>query len=173
MHGDLLGRKAPRGKLTMTNIGTAHRAVQMARISDLVLDSKLKTHFLPEFIVHTFQESDPNSRQRLVTRSEHWRRQKNILLGMSLEHQGRYSEAEAIFRRAEESRRKVLGPIHKRTLEVFYLYDLCLRIQQQNRMAEPGYLETLEGQKEPRDLKLPKTPGAKYRLGLTYYSQKR
>jgi hypothetical protein len=50
----------------------------MARISDLILDSKLETHFLPDCTVHTFQESDPNSRQRLVIRSEHWRRQRKI-----------------------------------------------------------------------------------------------
>lgn len=141
----------------------------MARISNSILDSKFETHILPDCTVHTLQVSDPNSRQRLVTRSEHWRRQKRILLG----HQGRYSEAEAILRRAEESGRKVLGPIHKRTLEAFYLHDLCLRIQQQNRIAEPGHLEPLEGQKELRDLKLPMTPGAKYRLGLTSYYQKR
>ncbi|KAJ5358988.1 Tetratricopeptide-like helical [Penicillium cataractarum] len=53
----------------------------MARISDLVQDSKLETYFLPDCsveTVHRFQESDPASRQRLVTRSEHWRRQKRI-----------------------------------------------------------------------------------------------
>ncbi|CEO59898.1 hypothetical protein PMG11_04548 [Penicillium brasilianum] len=50
----------------------------MARISDLILDSKLETSFLPDCTVHTFQESDPKSRQRLVTRSEHWHRQKKI-----------------------------------------------------------------------------------------------
>jgi hypothetical protein len=48
------------------------------RVSDLILDSKLETSFLPNCTVHTFQESDLKSRQRLVTRSEHWRRQKKI-----------------------------------------------------------------------------------------------
>ncbi|KAJ5461269.1 Tetratricopeptide-like helical [Penicillium daleae] len=50
----------------------------MARVSDLILDSKLGANFLPDCTVHTFQESDPNSRQRLVTRTEHWRRQRKI-----------------------------------------------------------------------------------------------
>ncbi|KAJ5159252.1 Tetratricopeptide-like helical [Penicillium coprophilum] len=53
----------------------------MARISDLIRDSKLETYFLPDCqveTVHTFQESDPTSGQRLVTRSEHWQRQKRI-----------------------------------------------------------------------------------------------
>ena len=50
----------------------------MARVSDLIRDSKLETHFLPGETVHTFQESDPISGRRLVTRSEHWRRQRRI-----------------------------------------------------------------------------------------------
>ncbi|OQE41017.1 hypothetical protein PENCOP_c005G04847 [Penicillium coprophilum] len=53
----------------------------MARISDLIRDSKLETYFLPDCqveTVHTFQESDPTSGQRLVTRSEHWQRQKRV-----------------------------------------------------------------------------------------------
>lgn len=53
----------------------------MAWISDLIRDSKLETHFLPDCrveTVHRFQESDPISGQRLVTRSEHWRREKRV-----------------------------------------------------------------------------------------------
>lgn len=53
----------------------------MARLPDLVRDSKLETHFLPDSsveTVHTYLESDPTSQQRLVTRSEHWKRQKKI-----------------------------------------------------------------------------------------------
>lgn len=53
----------------------------MARISDLIQDSRLETAFLPDCTVHTFQESDPKSKQRIVTRSEHWRRQKIIACG--------------------------------------------------------------------------------------------
>ncbi|KAJ5692033.1 Tetratricopeptide-like helical [Penicillium macrosclerotiorum] len=52
----------------------------MARVSDLIRDSKLETHFLPDHTVetvHTFQESDPQSRRRLVTRTEHWRRERS------------------------------------------------------------------------------------------------
>ncbi|KAJ5186047.1 Tetratricopeptide-like helical [Penicillium cf. griseofulvum] len=53
----------------------------MARISDLIRDSKLETIFLPDTgveTVHKFQESDPTSGLRLMTRSEHWQRQKRI-----------------------------------------------------------------------------------------------
>lgn len=53
----------------------------MARIPDLIRDSKLETYFLPDCTVetvHTFQESDPASGQRLVTRLEHWRRQRRV-----------------------------------------------------------------------------------------------
>ncbi|KAJ5138474.1 Tetratricopeptide-like helical [Penicillium bovifimosum] len=53
----------------------------MARTSDLVQDSELHTYFLPDHTVetvHTFQVSDPASGQRLVTRTEHWQRQKEI-----------------------------------------------------------------------------------------------
>ncbi|KAJ5827818.1 Tetratricopeptide-like helical [Penicillium robsamsonii] len=53
----------------------------MARISDLIRDSKLETYFLPDCrveTVHKYQESDPTSGQRLVTRLEHWQRQKRI-----------------------------------------------------------------------------------------------
>ncbi|KAJ5355481.1 Tetratricopeptide-like helical [Penicillium cataractarum] len=53
----------------------------MARISDLITDSKLPASFLPDCsveTVHRFQESDPASRQRLVIRPEHWRRQRKI-----------------------------------------------------------------------------------------------
>ncbi|CAG8241173.1 unnamed protein product [Penicillium nalgiovense] len=53
----------------------------MARIPDLIRDSKLETYFLPNCTVetvHRFQESDPASGQRLVTRLEHWRRQRRV-----------------------------------------------------------------------------------------------
>ncbi|KAH8430990.1 serine/threonine-protein kinase [Aspergillus melleus] len=51
------------------------------RISDLVRDSKLETHFLPDSsveTVHTYHEPDYKSRRRLVSRSEHWRRYRKI-----------------------------------------------------------------------------------------------
>jgi hypothetical protein len=53
----------------------------MARISDLIPDSKLEIYFLPDYAaetVHRFQESDPTSELRLVTRSKHGRRQEKI-----------------------------------------------------------------------------------------------
>jgi hypothetical protein len=53
----------------------------MARLPDLVRDSKLETHFLPGDIVetvHTYHEPDPTSQRRLVSRSEHWQRQRRI-----------------------------------------------------------------------------------------------
>jgi hypothetical protein len=53
----------------------------MARMRDLIRDSMLETEFLPDETVHRFQESDPISGRRLVTRSEHWRRQRRIGFG--------------------------------------------------------------------------------------------
>ncbi|OQE13507.1 hypothetical protein PENFLA_c047G06958 [Penicillium flavigenum] len=53
----------------------------MARIPDLIRDFKLETYFLPDCTVetvHRFQESDSASGQRLVTRLEHWRRQRRV-----------------------------------------------------------------------------------------------
>ena len=53
----------------------------MARLPDLVRDSKLETHFLHGNIaetVHTYNEPDPTSQRRLVSRSEHWQRQTRI-----------------------------------------------------------------------------------------------
>ena len=53
----------------------------MARLPDLVRDSKLETLFLTDGgfeTVHIFHEPDPSSRQRVVSRSEHWRRQRRI-----------------------------------------------------------------------------------------------
>ena len=53
----------------------------MARLPDLVRDSKLETHFLTDGgfeTVHLFHEPDPSSRQRVVSRSEHWQRQRKI-----------------------------------------------------------------------------------------------
>ena len=60
----------------------------MARLPDLVRDSKLETHFLPSGdssveTVHTYHEPDPTSRRRLVSRSEHWQRQRKIGGGSS------------------------------------------------------------------------------------------
>jgi hypothetical protein len=66
------------GDTRQTNVWIVHHTGEMARVSDLILDSKLDANFLPDCTVHTFQESDPNSRQRLVTRTEHWRRQRKI-----------------------------------------------------------------------------------------------
>jgi hypothetical protein len=54
----------------------------MARLPDLIRDSKLETHFLPGIeTVHTYHEPDPTSRRRLVSRSEHWQRQRQIGVG--------------------------------------------------------------------------------------------
>jgi hypothetical protein len=53
----------------------------MAQIPDIVRDFKLEAHFPEEStteVVHTFQESDPTSRRRLTSRSEHWKREKRI-----------------------------------------------------------------------------------------------
>lgn len=47
-------------------------------LPDLVRDSKLTTHFLGEETIHTYQESDPTSGNRLIARTEHWQRQKKI-----------------------------------------------------------------------------------------------
>lgn len=58
----------------------------MAQISDLVRDSKLETFFLADGgvkTVHTFRESDPTSGRRLVTRQEHWQRQRRVGGGAS------------------------------------------------------------------------------------------
>ena len=52
----------------------------MARLPDLVQDSKLETKFIHGDIietVHTYYERDPSQR-RLVSRSEHWQRQGRI-----------------------------------------------------------------------------------------------
>ncbi|KAI9043586.1 kinase-like protein [Aspergillus affinis] len=51
------------------------------RMPDLVRDSKLETHFIPDSsveTVHTYHEPDYKSRRRLVSRSEHWRRYGKI-----------------------------------------------------------------------------------------------
>ncbi|KAJ5365917.1 hypothetical protein N7517_008803 [Penicillium concentricum] len=51
----------------------------MANVPDLVRDSKLETYYLPDCTVetvHTYNEPEQKSRRRLVTRIEHWKRQK-------------------------------------------------------------------------------------------------
>ncbi|KAK4861083.1 hypothetical protein LT330_003999 [Penicillium expansum] len=53
----------------------------MARISDLIRDSKLETQFHAGCEVHTFQEPDPNSGWRLVTRLEYWHHKQDIGFG--------------------------------------------------------------------------------------------
>ncbi|KAJ5979385.1 Tetratricopeptide-like helical [Penicillium viridicatum] len=53
----------------------------MANIPDLVRDSKLEAYYLPRCnveTVHQYHEPDPNSRRRLVTRTEHWQRRKKV-----------------------------------------------------------------------------------------------
>ncbi|KAJ5974972.1 hypothetical protein N7481_008679 [Penicillium waksmanii] len=53
----------------------------MTRLPDLVRDSRLETHFLPDCsveTVHTYNESDATSRRRVVARSEHWKRRRRI-----------------------------------------------------------------------------------------------
>lgn len=53
----------------------------MARVSDLIRDSRLETFFLPDCsveTVHTYRESDISSRRRVVARSEHWKRLSKI-----------------------------------------------------------------------------------------------
>lgn len=53
----------------------------MARISDLIRDSKLETQFHAGCTVHTFQEPDPNSGWRVVTRLEYWHHEQDIGFG--------------------------------------------------------------------------------------------
>ena len=56
----------------------------MAQLLDLIRATKLETHFLPGNpieTVHTYHEPDPTSRRRLVSRSEHWQRQRQIGFG--------------------------------------------------------------------------------------------
>lgn len=50
----------------------------MARLPDLVRDSKLETEILDNYVVHTYYESDPISRRRVVPRVEQWRRRRLI-----------------------------------------------------------------------------------------------
>jgi hypothetical protein len=51
----------------------------MARLPDLVRDSKLETRIIDnDYYVHTYYESDPKSRRRAVARLEHWQRQRLI-----------------------------------------------------------------------------------------------
>ncbi|KAJ5380112.1 Tetratricopeptide-like helical [Penicillium cataractarum] len=50
----------------------------MAMLPDLVQDFKLTTHFRGEETIHTYQESDPTSGNRLISRTEHWKRHKKI-----------------------------------------------------------------------------------------------
>ena len=53
----------------------------MARIPDLIRDSKLETQFHAGYTVHTFQESYPDSEGRVVTRREWWHREQDIEAG--------------------------------------------------------------------------------------------
>ncbi|KAJ5512127.1 Tetratricopeptide-like helical [Penicillium fimorum] len=53
----------------------------MASIPDLVRDSKLETYYLPDCTVetvHSYHEPEQKSRRRLVTKVEHWKRQKRV-----------------------------------------------------------------------------------------------
>lgn len=47
-------------------------------LPDLVRDSKLTTHFLGTETIHIYQESDPTSGNRLITRKQHGQRQEKI-----------------------------------------------------------------------------------------------
>ncbi|KAJ5366512.1 Tetratricopeptide-like helical [Penicillium brevicompactum] len=53
----------------------------MARISDLIRDSQLETQFRPGYTVHLFQEPEPDSDGRVVTRREWWHREQDIGVG--------------------------------------------------------------------------------------------
>ena len=53
----------------------------MPEVPDIVRDSQLETRFIGESateVVHTFQDSDPASGRRLVTRTEHCKREIKI-----------------------------------------------------------------------------------------------
>jgi len=51
----------------------------MARLPDLIRDSKLETQISDrDVVIHTYHESHTLSRKRLVTRVEHWRRRHFI-----------------------------------------------------------------------------------------------
>ncbi|TVY82186.1 Spindle assembly checkpoint kinase [Lachnellula suecica] len=52
----------------------------MPRVSDLVQDSKLETHFSPEYTVHIYNESSRTSREqtRVAQREEYWKREREI-----------------------------------------------------------------------------------------------
>lgn len=53
----------------------------MARVPDLVSDTELKTHFVPDYTketVHSYNESDRVSGRRHIVRTEHWHRRTII-----------------------------------------------------------------------------------------------
>lgn len=51
---------------------------KMARLPDLVRDSKLETRFLPDFSVETVHTYHEPTQRRVVSVSEHWKRQRKI-----------------------------------------------------------------------------------------------
>lgn len=53
----------------------------MAQLPDIVRDFELEAQFVPDpsvQTIHTYRESDLESGRRLVTRKEHWQRQRKI-----------------------------------------------------------------------------------------------
>ena len=66
-------------------------------------------------------------------------------LGLVLEEQGKYEEAEAMHRRALKAREKVLGLEHPSTLDSVNNLGLVLEDQGKHEEAEAMYRRALEG----------------------------
>lgn len=50
----------------------------MSRISDLVRDAELQTHFHSGYTIHSYTDTGPTAQERAIDREEHWKRQKFI-----------------------------------------------------------------------------------------------
>ena len=50
----------------------------MSRVSDLVQDAELQTRFDPGYTVHIYTETGSTVRERVISREEHWKRQKFV-----------------------------------------------------------------------------------------------
>lgn len=48
----------------------------MARVSDLVQDAELQTHFHPEYTTHFYIETGTTVRQRAILREDNWKRHR-------------------------------------------------------------------------------------------------
>ncbi|KAH9220074.1 hypothetical protein DL95DRAFT_404095 [Leptodontidium sp. 2 PMI_412] len=128
-------------KMKIDAIGTLHA---YSFVQKRVEDSSLDTHRLREYVTHAVYALN----SRLIDQEEERRIDLAWKVGMCLNSDGRWNEAETLVIQVTNFRGKTLGQEHPQTLTSMDYLAVLLQSQGKYEAAEPLYKETLRLRKK-------------------------